>query len=227
MMRDAGPKLVIFDCDGTLVDSGAVIHACMTRAFAGAGLEPPTLAAPHGVIGLSLDYAIARLLAREPDMLVGELTEAYKRHFLTIRSEPDFSEPLYDGIAALIDGLAARDDIVLGMVTGKSRRGVQAVFATHGFGPRFMVVRTADDCPSKPHPAMVLECCAEAGFDPASTTVVGDAIYDFVMARSAGARAVGVGWGYHDRTALEAAGAYAVLSRPSDLLPMLGLAEIA
>jgi len=220
-----GPRLVLFDCDGTLVDSAATIHGCMVRSFVEAGIAAPTDAATRSVIGLSLPIAIARLLGSEPDDRSASLAEAYKAHFFTMRGEPDFHEPLYDGIAPLIRRLSSRDDIVLGMVTGKSSCGVQAVIATHGFGGVFSAVRTADDCPSKPHPAMVLECCAETGIEPASTVVVGDAIYDIEMARAAGAGAIGVSWGYHDRSALEAAGAHAVLARPADLLSLLGLPE--
>ena len=107
------------------------------------------------------------------------------------------------------------------MVTGKSRRGVDRVMETHGFGRHFLTIRTADDCPSKPHPAMVLECCAEMGIDPAVTFVVGDAIYDMQMARNAGARAIGVAWGYHPREGLIASGAHQVLAAPAELLTLI------
>lgn len=214
-------RLVLFDCDGTLVDSAAVIHACMVRAFAEAGFARPDLAATKNVIGLTLNLAIARMLGREVDPAIDALAERYKHHFHAMRGEADFLEPLYPGIAELVADLAKRDDVLVGMVTGKSRRGVQAVFSTHGFGETFLVVRTAEDCPSKPHPAMVLECCAFAGIDPASTFVVGDAIYDMQMARSAGARAIGVGWGYHEPEALMMAGAEYVLRKPAELMPLL------
>jgi phosphoglycolate phosphatase len=214
-------RLVLFDCDGTLVDSAAVIHACMERAFAEAGLARPDLAATKSVIGLTLNLAIARMLGRDVDPAVDALAERYKHHFHAMRGEAGFSEPLYPGIAGLVAGLAKRDDVLVGMVTGKSRRGVQAVFSTHGFGETFLVVRTAEDCPSKPHPAMVMECCAVAGVDPGSTFVVGDSIYDMQMAKSAGARAIGVGWGYHDAEALMGAGAECILRRPVDLMPLL------
>lgn len=211
-------KLVLFDCDGTLVDSAGLIHGCMERTFAEAELPLPALDATRGVIGLSLDIAIARLLAREVDEAIGALVQRYKHHFVTMRAEPGFRENLYDGVSDLIGQLAARDDVLIGMVTGKSRRGVTAVFETHGFGAHFLTVRTADDCPSKPHPAMVLECCAEMGIDPADTLVVGDAIYDMQMARAARAGAIGVAWGYSSPDALRQHGAEEVLDHPSGLL---------
>jgi phosphoglycolate phosphatase len=214
-------KLVLFDCDGTLVDSGDFIHRCMAESFADAGLTPPQQAETHSIIGLSLPLAIAQLLGREPDEQVDWLTQRYKENFIRLRQAPDFAEPLYDGILPLLTELGERDDLLLGIVTGKSRRGVHAVFERHGIGKHFLVIRTADDCPSKPHPAMVLESCAEMGIEPDRTIVIGDAIYDMQMARSAGALAAGVSWGYHDRQALVEAGAQHILSTPHDLHPLL------
>ncbi|WP_378951058.1 HAD-IA family hydrolase [Mesorhizobium sp. ANAO-SY3R2] len=219
--RDGAPRLVLFDCDGTLVDSADIIHASMVSTFREAGLAEPTLDATKSIIGLTLDLAIARLLDRPLDPECGRLAERYKEHFIASRQLPSFHEPLYDGIAELIGVLAERDDVLIGMVTGKSRRGVKRVLEAYGFERHFVTVRTADDCPSKPHPAMVLECCGETGIDPASTFVVGDAIYDMQMARSAGAKAIGVSWGYHDSGALFATGANAVLGKPRDLLALI------
>lgn len=214
-------RLVLFDCDGTLVDSGGFIHQCMVATFEEAGFAPPALEDTRSVIGLSLDLAIARLLDREPDPEIAALTDRYKSHFVALRAAPDFSEHLYEGIAELIAELSARTDLLLGMVTGKSRRGVRAVIETHGFGDAFHTIRTADDCPSKPHPAMVLECCGEAGVDPGDAIVVGDAIYDMQMARAAKAAGIGVSWGYGAPDDLVANGAGGILGVPADLLAYL------
>lgn len=143
-------KLVLFDCDGTLVDSGDFIHRCMAESFADAGLTPPQQAETHSIIGLSLPLAIAQLLGREPDEQVDWLTQRYKENFIRLRQAPDFAEPLYDGILPLLTELGERDDLLLGVVTGKSRRGVHAVFERHSIGKHFLVIRTADDCPSSP-----------------------------------------------------------------------------
>lgn len=210
-------KLVLFDCDGTLVDSGNFIHRCMAESFVDAGMTPPELAQTFSIIGLSLPLAIAQLLGREPDEQVDWLTARYKENFVRLRAAPDFAEPLYDGVLPLLSELGQKDDILLGLVTGKSQRGVRSVFERHGIGQHFLVVRTADDCPSKPHPAMVLESCAEMGVAPERTIVIGDAIYDMQMARSAGAMAAGVSWGYHGEQALLQAGAHHVLNTPHEL----------
>jgi phosphoglycolate phosphatase len=215
---DSGMRLVLFDCDGTLVDSAAAIHGCMVRTFAGCGLAAPSEAATKAIIGLSLDIALARLAGLDDPESIAALGQSYRTNFITMRGEPGFSEPVFPGIPAVLETLARRDDITMGIVTGKSRRGVKAVLATHGFGDLFSVIRTADDCPSKPHPAMVIEACREAGIAPAETVVVGDAIYDIEMARAAGATAIGVAWGYHDDAALIQAGAARVLGEPAELL---------
>ena len=156
-------KLVLFDCDGTLVDSAAIIHDCMERTFIEAGLPPP---------GSCVDQERHRAHAQSRDSLHHgpgarsghrAMADRYRHHFHAIRREPGFHEPLYPGIASLIADLERREDILVGMVTGKSRRGVEAVLAAHGFGRLSSLFRTAEDCPSKPHPAMVLECCDFTG----------------------------------------------------------------
>ncbi len=214
-------KLVLFDCDGTLVNSGGVIHRCMAETFANAGLRVPELSETQEIIGLTLNLAISQISGIPMGAEVENLTEQYKQQFRKIRLEHDFDEPLYDGIAELIDALTAQDDILLGMVTGKSRRGVVSVMERHGFDRNFLVSRCADDCPSKPHPAMVLECCHETGCDVSQTFVIGDTTYDMMMAGSAGATAIGVNWGYHKPDRLSEAGAATILHHPLDLLGQL------
>jgi phosphoglycolate phosphatase len=117
----------------------------------------------------------------------------------------------FNGIPALINRLCKRDDIALGIVTGKSRRGVQRLLQTPHFSDRFSVSRCADDCPSKPHPAMVRECCEEIGISPINTVVIGDTGFDMEMAKAAGANAIGVSWGYHPVDRIYLSGAQQVV----------------
>ena len=145
------------------------------------------------------------------------MAETYKRHFFALRSAPDFHESLFEGAREAVLLLARQDDILIGMVTGKSRRGVDAVLGHHGLREVFQVIRTADDCPSKPHPAMVLECCAETGIDPKATLVVGDTVFDMAMAVAARAVPIGVCWGYHEQQELTEAGAHRVLKHFDEL----------
>lgn len=211
-------KLVLFDCDGTLVDSVGLIHEVMARTFVHFGYDRPDVALTKSIIGLTLDIAIARMQGKPH---VGDealaMTAHYKAIFAQTRAEPGFEEPMFDGISATVAKLAARDEILMGAVTGKSRRGLNLIMDTHGFRKHFIVSRTADDCPSKPHPAMVTECCDETGMLPADTIVIGDAIYDMQMAKAAGATAIGVAWGYASVDALWKAGADAIVNHPSEI----------
>lgn len=210
-------KAVLFDCDGTVADSCAMICEIMRMVFVKHGFEVPLDAETRAIIGLSLDTAIARL---KPDVRVdevGRMAETYRTIFRSARSEPKFRETLFPGMKALVRDLAAREEVCVGMVTGKSRRGVDAICKTHGMTDWFAVVRTADDCASKPHPAMVLESCDVLGLSPADALVVGDSIYDMQMAKAAGASALGVEWGTFAPPSLISAGAFAVAGSVEDL----------
>lgn len=214
-------KLVLFDCDGTIVDSAHVIETCMARTFTDFGYGAPEGAATRAIIGLTLDIAIARLLAREVDAEVTGMTARYKEHFFQYRADGGLPEPVYPGMAALIADLALRDDVILGIVTGKSRRGLEAILAHHALRHHFITIRTSDDCPSKPHPAMVTECCAEAGIDADRTFVIGDAVYDMMMAVSAGACPVGVDWGYASPDQLRSSGARHIVSSAGEIAALI------
>ena len=212
-------KLALFDCDGTLVDSAALIHEVMARTFVAFGHDRPDVSSTKSIIGLTLDIAIARMQGKpHVDNEAVAMTAHYKKIYMDVRNEPGMDVPLFDGIKPIIAALARRDDILIGAVTGKSRRGLVNILETHGFAPDFIVSRTADDCPSKPHPAMVTECCDETGMSAADTIVIGDAIYDMQMAKAAGAKAVGVSWGYASVDDLIAAGADAIARHPNDVL---------
>lgn len=217
-------KLILFDCDGTLVDSAGLIHEVMARTFEAFALPRPQAESTRAIIGLTLDIAIARLLGQGlVDSRATAMTAHYKEIYTSVRSEAIFQEPLFPGIAEIMQSLAGRDELLIGAVTGKSRSGLSHIAATHGFDKLFLVSRTADDCPSKPHPAMVMECCAEVGVDPGNTIVVGDAIYDMQMAKAAGAGAVGVAWGYASVPELIEAGADHIARVPSDILEWMEL----
>lgn len=219
-------RLVLFDCDGTLVDSAGLIHEVMARTFEEFGHGRLELEATKSIIGLTLDIAIARLQGKaHVDDEALAMTAHYKAIFTSVRAEPGFQEPLFPGIGGLIRRLERQDDMLLGAVTGKSRRGLDAIRLAHGFEKTFFVSRTADDCPSKPHPAMVSECCAETGIDATQTVVIGDAIYDMQMAKAAGAQAVGVAWGYASVPELVEAGADHILREPAELLRWLELSN--
>lgn len=211
-------KLILFDCDGTLVDSQHVIVAAMGRAFARAELAVPPREAVLGIVGLSLVEAMQRLGEDDPRFPAERLADLYRQAFRELRTEPDFSEPMFPGMRALVDTLSARDDVLLGIATGKSQRGVAAVLGHHGLEGRFVTIQTADDAPSKPHPAMVHQAMAATGVDARDTVLIGDTSFDMVMARAAGASAIGVSWGYHAPELLRQSGAQWLVDDADELL---------
>jgi phosphoglycolate phosphatase len=204
-------KLVILDCDGTLVDSQNGICAAMEHAFGALGLVAPSRAETLAIVGLSLPEAFAALAPEHGEDVRAALAHRYRTAFLDLKRDPALHEPLFEGVAAAIEALAARQDIALGIATGKSRRGIDRLFAREGWAERFLTVQTADDHPSKPHPAMVRAAMAEAGVGPERTAMVGDTSFDVEMALAAGVGALGVAWGYHPAEELHEAGAHAVV----------------
>ena len=211
-------KLVIFDCDGTLVDSQHIIVTAMTRAFDAHGLVPPPRDQVLSIVGLSLPIAVARLMPDADASLVATVSDAYRDAFGDLRRGQNHNEPMFPGALDAIQQLAARPDVVLGVATGKSRRGVAALFERFEIAPHFVTIQTADTHPSKPHPSMILTAIAEAGTEAANTVMIGDTTYDIEMARSAGVGAIGVSWGYHPAPALEAAGAHIIIGRCDELI---------
>ena len=213
-------KLAIFDCDGTLVDSGANIHSALSEAFHEHGFDVPPPQVSRKIIGLSLVEAMAALLPEVEPAQHLLLADSYKRHFQRARLEGRVEEPLFQGIPDLLDRLEA-DGWLLAVATGKSDRGLSLCLDCHGYAERFVSLQTADRHPSKPHPSMVEQAMADAGAAPETTVVIGDTAFDMGMAANAGVRGIGAGWGYHDAAELLGAGAAAVADAPLDVLDHL------
>jgi phosphoglycolate phosphatase len=213
-------RLAIFDCDGTLVDSQANICLAMEECFVGAGLEAPDRAQTRRVVGLSLVEAMRQMLPHaEPHVHVA-LAEDYKTSFQRLRTGGLVEEPLYEGVAELIETLAF-DGWLLGVATGKSDRGLALCLDHHGIHGRFVTLQTADRHPSKPHPSMIEQAMADAGAAPETTVMIGDTSYDMAMARAAGVTAIGVAWGYHDAEELTRAGAQCIARHPSEITALI------
>jgi phosphoglycolate phosphatase len=217
-------RLVIFDVDGTLIDSAGLICAAMAEGFLAVGRPPPTPPAVRQVIGLSLPFAVARLDGAMDEGALAAVCAAYKAAFVRLRAERAES-PLFCGARealARADGQGA----LLGIATGKSRRGLEHVLERHDLRRFFVTTQTADDAPSKPHPGMVLNALGAAGATARRAAVVGDTSYDMAMARAAGAAAIGVAWGCHAADALLDAGAQAIIesfAALDDALDKLGI----
>jgi len=209
-------QLAVFDCDGTLVDSQHIIVASMQRAFAEHGLPEPDPAAVRRYVGLHVVDAVAALLPDASDRVIAAIGDSFVNSGRVIRDAQEHDELLFPGVVEVLEHLADRN-VVLAIATGKSRRGLERTLREHGLAGHFVILKTADDGPGKPHPAILLDAIAEAGASPQSAVMIGDTVFDIAMARSAGAYAVGVRWGYHDPGELGAAGAHAVLDHFRDL----------
>lgn len=207
--------LVIFDLDGTLVDSQHEIVEAQARAFAAHGLPAPTRAKALSVVGLSLTEAF-RVLAGA-DGPLESLAEAYKAAWTDLRQRPGYSDNLYPGAEAAIAALRGAG-VTLGIATGKSRRGVDRILAARGWSDLFATVQTADTHPSKPDPSMILTALAETGAEPSDSLMIGDTTYDIEMAVGAGITPIGVAWGYHPTEMLVEAGAARVVTTFDELL---------
>jgi phosphoglycolate phosphatase len=169
------------------------------------------------VVGLSLTEAFAVLAPEEPFETRRSLAERYRSAHTEGRLQRQ-DEPLYPGIRETVMALAERGDTLLGIATGKSRRGVARLLEREGWHGLFLTIQTADDHPSKPHPSMIMAALAEAGVGAEAAVMVGDTSFDMTMARNASVGALGVGWGYHRPDLLVAAGAHSVVSAGEELI---------
>lgn len=200
-------KLAIWDMDGTIVDSRDVIQTAMERTFETLGLAPPAYDDTRKTIGLGLLEA-CRILAPDYDD-IEHLAETYKQAFLARRSDPNFKEPLYDGAVETLDRLA-NEGWLIAMATGKSHRGIRAIFDMHPLEQYFDTIWCADDGPGKPHPFMCDEAMKAVGAEPHQTLIIGDAIHDIRMGLNAGIHTLGVSWGFGTSEELAASGAHEI-----------------
>lgn len=216
-----GPRLAVFDMDGTLVDSQHMIVAAMEGAFAGVGLAPPPPEKVRRVVGLSLGVAIDRLAPGLDARRRESLEAGYKAAFFALREEGIVAEQPFEGAFAALDALREADWL-LGIATGKSVRGLNATLERFGLGGHFVTLQTADTNPGKPAPDMLHRAMAETGAASDATVMIGDTSYDMEMARNAKVAGIGVGWGYHEDHELVAAGAARVIGAFADLPPAVG-----
>ncbi|WP_417729025.1 HAD-IA family hydrolase [Roseovarius sp.] len=200
-------RLVIFDVDGTLVDSQGDILAAMRAAFGRAGEPAPEREVILSIVGLSLDVAIPRLAPDLPGDVHGRIVGWYKEAYMGLRAKSgvDVSSPLYPHALDTLKALHAVPETLLGVATGKSARGLDKLLDGHDLRSYFVTRQVADHHPSKPHPSMLRAALAETGVAPENAVMVGDTSFDMDMAQAAGIAGIGVAWGYHRPEALGAA----------------------
>lgn len=214
-------RLVVFDVDGTLVDSQAQIMAAMTEAFVVNDLPAPNREAVLALVGLSLEVLMPRLAPNEGPAMHDALVEGYKNAFMQLRVHKDAAQmaPLFPGTLDVIQQLHAQPETLLGVATGKSRRGLDKMLEAHDLSGHFVTQQVADHHPSKPHPSMLQACLADTGLVANQAVMVGDTSFDMEMAKAAGLYAIGVSWGYHDQKQLAAADV--IIDRFDDLHDVL------
>jgi len=191
-------QAVIFDWDGTLIDSQAQIITCMQAAFRQNNLKPPEVSAIRHIIGLSLDKAIS-ILAPELDFgRVNSIVDAYRSNAYTAGP---YSNELFKDVKSCLEFLH-QQKIYLAIATGKGRKGLDAALTSSGLQDYVVVSRCADETRSKPHPQMLDEILTDLNLSPGQAIMVGDTTYDIDMANSIGMDSVAVTYGMHDETVL-------------------------
>jgi len=191
-------RLVVFDWDGTLLNSEARIVECLRTAGAEAGLPALADKTLSNVIGLGLREAITALYPAAAPEDHARFIDRYRHHYLFASRT---ATPLFEGVRELLGDLRRRG-AYLAIATGKGRRGLDQALVDHGFDEVFHTTRCADETFSKPHPQMLLDIMGHLGVEPAETLMVGDTEYDIVMAQNAGVAGVGVSYGVHGRDRL-------------------------
>ena len=208
-------RLLVFDCDGTLVDSQAAIVHAMRSAFAASSLPAPTAETIRGIVGLSVPQAVAALAEGADDTTLARLDRDFREAAVAYRREhPDREAPLYPGAREAIERLDAAGT-PMAIATGKARRGLEHMLDVHDLRDFFLATQSADDAPSKPHPGMLANCERLTGCT--AMAMIGDTSFDMLMAANHGAPALGVDWGYHPASVLREHGARTVLADFADL----------
>jgi phosphoglycolate phosphatase len=204
--------LIVFDWDGTLFDSTALITRCIQAACADLGTTVPSDAQASYVIGMGLAEALQHAAPELPRERYRELGERYRHHYHTRRHEL----VLFDGTLAMLRSLKARRHW-LGVATGKSRAGLDEALSIAQLNGMFDATRTADETASKPNPQMLLELMREIGVGPERTLMIGDTTHDLQLAANAGTASIGVSYGAHEPEAFNGFGTRHVAHSVADL----------
>ncbi len=210
-------KLAVFDLDGTLVDSVGHIARAVNETAKILQIPPPTADAIPRVIGLSLDLALEKLFPGHDTKTYAEADRVYRKLFADWREQSGHVETLFPGTHQTLDALESAG-YILGIATGKGRRGVDFLLNHHGLVGRFVTIQTPDVAPGKPDPGMLLQAMSETGATPAKTVMIGDTTYDIGMALAAKTHALGVKWGNHPAHELTDFGAHKIVDRMEDVL---------
>jgi phosphoglycolate phosphatase len=209
---DARYSLIVFDWDGTLLDSATGIAISIQEASREMGLEVPSRERASHVIGLGLMDALRHAVPDLPEKSYAEFAERYRKHFLTREEGMD----LFPGVPELLAGLQEAG-YTLAVATGKSRKGLERALRASGLGAHFAATRCADESRSKPDPAMLFELMGELSRAPGELLMIGDTSHDLEMATNAAVDAVGVTYGAHPEASLRACSPRGVVGSVAEL----------
>ena len=206
---------MIFDFDGTLVDSRKLIIEAHRVVFNEFGLARPSEDESLSLIGISLELVLSRLAGA--DAPIENMVAAYRRWLPLLRADEAYAEVPFDGAADLLTALADRRGVALGLATGHASHAVMPALERFGWRSHFCTIQTADRAPSKPHPGMLLQALGEANVEARDAIMIGDTAFDMEMAQAAGVRGVAVAWGYHCADRLRDAGAVRLVDDVAEL----------
>ncbi len=202
-MSDTALRLIVFDCDGTLVDSQPLIARTMAAAFDAHDLTPPSATETSAIVGMDLAAGIDILLPATSNDDPHDIATTYRAIFKRIFGKPGGVPRPYEGMMDVLKRVDGGANL-LGVCTGRSHRSLDPILALNGMEDRFVTLQTGARHPGKPHPAMLETALAEAGVTAARALMIGDATFDMEMSRNADVHAVGVTWGSHGAEALQA-----------------------
>jgi phosphoglycolate phosphatase len=208
-------ELVIFDFDGTLVDSRRLITESNRVVFGEFGFTPPSEEASFALVGMSLELVLPLLAG--PDAPVEKMIAAYQRVLPLLRADATCVEVPFEGADALLTALSRQGGVRLGIATSHVFSMIAPALERFGWQDHFSTVQTADKAPSKPHPGMLLQALGETSVEATNAVMIGDTEFDIEMARAAGVRGVAVSWGYHRHDRLHKAGASRIVDSMQEL----------
>ncbi len=214
-------RLIVFDCDGTLVDSQQTIITATEAAMDEFEFVVPPRRDILYAVGLPVDVALRRHAPEATDDQILSMLDIYRETYQQLVQQDDRGQVMFDGMREQIVALGGMDETLLGIITMKSRRGLNRVVDAYDIRQYFQVLKSADDGPGKPAPDLMLDAIAETGVEAHQALMVGDTSFDIMMAKAAGAKAIGVGWGYQTIDELLDSGADAIAETHEELRDIL------
>jgi phosphoglycolate phosphatase len=214
-------RLVIFDLDGTLINSEALIIETVRASFGAVGQAIPSDDAIRSISGITAREAMGILAPGIAEDRIDVILNSYRSHYQQRAGLA--REPMFEGAMGALDRLHAQPETILAVATGKGHAGAITLLERHGVIDRFHSIQTPAHNRGKPDPQMIETAMEKAGIGREATVMIGDTSHDMKMARAAGVKALGVAWGYHKAVELDAAGAHMIIDRMDQLIDAIDM----